>query len=625
MLTYLLLLSWLCYSSPPSVAASNIEPSNSTLDLGFNVSSSDTAYSTILFDDAGYTKGSLSTGHLLPMTEYTYNSPTLNLDVCGTISITCIPEIVSIGSSSVNLMGSYKSYVGFLSCDTEEYPGYITADSVLQSAINSGLLAVIMYSKYSDICTFTEAMNTSDIYIYTTPGLTTTTKIENELTNYPDNLGIVIGPETLVQNLTDEIDSSDGKTSNDHIVSTVAMIVLYSGTGVITFIFLVIVFLGSIRAHRNPERYGPRNIEGQPRQSRAKGLARAILETLPVVKFGDNVSKPEDVEMTVPREPTQNPEASTSTDATNTASANEAQKDNNLDTAHLSTSQPTAARSGEQTDKSTQDGNTEGDSIDGGKLSKDDSVLQPPAATSETDETHIAVSSEESTNNVIDNDAPGCSICTEDFHVGEDVRILPCNHRFHPACIDPWLLNVSATCPLCRIDLRPESQQGENGEHRDENPSNESATHVAFDHYSSETSLPLQQSRTTRASRRINSWIGHLNPHRMRHATREERIAVLREVRRSNDARSHEANAARNNASDSSESLSPSENTEVNHSHDIPPPYEPRNSINETNPSDPTATPANVAINSQNSVQSNHAHSSPPQHSNESHSTSSER
>jgi hypothetical protein len=41
-----------------------------------------------------------------------------------------------------------------------------------------------------------------------------------------------------------------------------------------------------------------------------------------------------------------------------------------------------------------------------------------------------------------------CSICTEDFVIPENVRVLPCNHMFHPACIDPWLLFKSATCPL---------------------------------------------------------------------------------------------------------------------------------------------------------------------------------
>jgi len=41
-----------------------------------------------------------------------------------------------------------------------------------------------------------------------------------------------------------------------------------------------------------------------------------------------------------------------------------------------------------------------------------------------------------------------CSICLEDFVKNEEIRILPCNHKFHPACIDPWLLNVSGTCPI---------------------------------------------------------------------------------------------------------------------------------------------------------------------------------
>jgi hypothetical protein len=35
------------------------------------------------------------------------------------------------------------------------------------------------------------------------------------------------------------------------------------------------------------------------------------------------------------------------------------------------------------------------------------------------------------------------------------VRVLPCNHSFHPACIDPWLLNVSGTCPLWYVIFDP--------------------------------------------------------------------------------------------------------------------------------------------------------------------------
>ncbi|KAJ2081176.1 hypothetical protein GGI16_007512, partial [Coemansia sp. S142-1] len=46
-----------------------------------------------------------------------------------------------------------------------------------------------------------------------------------------------------------------------------------------------------------------------------------------------------------------------------------------------------------------------------------------------------------------------CAVCLEDFHAGEDVRRLPCRHYFHIVCIDPWLSERAATCPLCNFDV----------------------------------------------------------------------------------------------------------------------------------------------------------------------------
>ncbi|KAH6756860.1 hypothetical protein C2S53_000628 [Perilla frutescens var. hirtella] len=48
-----------------------------------------------------------------------------------------------------------------------------------------------------------------------------------------------------------------------------------------------------------------------------------------------------------------------------------------------------------------------------------------------------------------------CAICLLDFCDGDNIRILPnCNHGFHVACIDKWLLSHSS-CPTCRLHLKP--------------------------------------------------------------------------------------------------------------------------------------------------------------------------
>jgi len=45
-----------------------------------------------------------------------------------------------------------------------------------------------------------------------------------------------------------------------------------------------------------------------------------------------------------------------------------------------------------------------------------------------------------------------CMVCLESFAPGEELRILPCLHRYHLGCIDPWLA-VNRHCPICKHDV----------------------------------------------------------------------------------------------------------------------------------------------------------------------------
>ncbi|XP_038221901.1 E3 ubiquitin-protein ligase Iruka isoform X2 [Zerene cesonia] len=50
-----------------------------------------------------------------------------------------------------------------------------------------------------------------------------------------------------------------------------------------------------------------------------------------------------------------------------------------------------------------------------------------------------------------------CSVCWENFQLGETISRLECEHIFHSSCITPWL-QLHATCPICRRSLLPRDE-----------------------------------------------------------------------------------------------------------------------------------------------------------------------
>ncbi|KAI4755915.1 hypothetical protein E4T51_10997 [Aureobasidium sp. EXF-12344] len=317
--------------------------------------------------------------------------------------------------------------IALISCDSGDYSGFLSLNDVYRTALGVNASAIILYSLTAEQCNITD---TGSAYprVYSMSNQTESQALLSHL-NTAYNLQAVIQHTSTSNSNNGANSQGQSQTYGSSPTTAVAMIILYSVTGIITALFLIIIITGAIRAHRHPERYGPRNVTGRPRQTRARGIARAMLDTIPVVKFGEQ-PKPDpkvtDVEL-----------ADTDTPVVRRSVEN----DGTQETETRDQAEPRQSMTSVRSGIGAAAGHAHPDAIAG------------MAATESAE-------------------ALGCSICTDDFETGQDLRVLPCDHKFHPACIDPWLLNVSSTCPLCRVDLRPEgytepevpaTEAGENG------------------------------------------------------------------------------------------------------------------------------------------------------------------
>ncbi|OAX84693.1 hypothetical protein ACJ72_00935 [Emergomyces africanus] len=334
-----------------------------------------------------------------------------------------------------------ENIIALISCDKSAYSVKSNVEDTLRSAITgpSNPSAIILYSTESSHCNYTSED-------FNWPQYTNVFTATNRLAAREMIIGLHSGnnsqgecyivPDMAVSSFQAGSGNGGGQRNN------VAMIILYSITGIITALFLAVIVTGAIRAHLNPDRYGPRNAVGRPRQSRAKGIARAMLETLPIVKFGD----PEDG-----KSPTTKPDielASNDGDAEHDRSISDAMPDRTKTSqAEQLDEQPPQLAKQQRQETAPSTAEASASHLDADEDQQQDEGVIGPASPEQK-----PVNPDQS----IEGGALVCPICTDDFIKGQDVRLLPCQHKFHPECVDPWLINVSGTCPLCRVNLNPE-------------------------------------------------------------------------------------------------------------------------------------------------------------------------
>ncbi|KAH7108404.1 hypothetical protein BKA62DRAFT_20654 [Auriculariales sp. MPI-PUGE-AT-0066] len=253
-----------------------------------------------------------------------------------------------------------------------------------------------------------------------------------------------------------EVDPTDPAPVTQHAQKSkqstgLAMIVLYAITGCVSLLFIIVIASGAVRAIRHPDRYGPRAADpttgDEGGQSRAGGLTRAILDTFPVMKYavapvsnmrsntpgpknGTSVSD-DDVELKAAGK--QHAETDTARDASSQSRRSSWDHEAVLAMRYAAGQDagPSSPRS------STGSPTTDHPST----LTRPTTSSSPTGSGVRTAGTSVGSES--------------CPICLADFQEGVDVRVLPCNgqHMFHRDCVDPWLLETSGTCPLCREDF----------------------------------------------------------------------------------------------------------------------------------------------------------------------------
>ncbi|KAF2115695.1 hypothetical protein BDV96DRAFT_621387 [Lophiotrema nucula] len=372
--------------------------------------------------------------------------------------------------------------IAYISCNPSDYRGFTTALDVFETAMKAtNISAAIFYNTGDAFCSYQGATDQMQEFpIFSMSSSEDSQRVLNSINNLPVSQKYIVAiSRTGGSRNGDGNQQGNGQNPLGPSPSTaVAMIILYSITGIITALFLVIIITGAVRAHRNPERYGPRDVLGRPRQSRARGIGRAILDTIPIVKFGERDQeppKPTDVEL------------GPTTEARNVNDGSDETRAE--DGTNIATTEATATTGQTEVARDTGTEHTSG--------------IAPAAAVTDSE--------------AAKDENLGCSICTDDFEKGQDLRVLPCNHKFHPECVDPWLLNVSGTCPLCRVDLRPTTSR--------------TSTSPDDENTDPEALAPPLQPEVERSSNR-RSMLNNILAFRSRpNASAEERISALRRLR----------------------------------------------------------------------------------------------
>lgn len=621
-------------------------------------SSSDTPFVTVTNDTSGF--NSIFSLEIMSNTtdiSITANIAALSAAVGRSTMFSNGIEGICVGRliQAINNVNIQYPDIALINCDDPVE----ASNNVINYSVQSSD-CVLLYSRTSSACNFTAGYHQYASQM----GFALTTLSTLVADSIVQNLNASRGDVTAVISTNPQTSQSGANFEKSDGGANVPMAILYSATGIIAALFLFIIVSGAIRVHKYPERYGlpsigvpDDDIHNQHMQQqqqagaysqRAKGLARAVLDSIPLVtvrihhKGSDNVDSeagPEnDMSMIQDRGcNVANPDVeNVSSDAKGKSHyASEAshalsgkctddsgakvlnsqmdhefidKDDNESETYELSTfySTNTGRHSVEKSVISRRSGSCsrdyQNDEKSAGRVhvassaATDDDVMVPFSAnpTATLPNTHLDTgnsndNTENSQSHIHSANLPGdvqpnytyttlirpcspvddhpkyspelldkldinddddnvtCPVCFEDFEDGQVLRVLPCKHRFHATCVDPWLLNSSSHCPMCRVDLSIRQQENVPDQPPGFNENDEEAIHPE----NPQIAIPRGYDPDTSIFNRfLDIWNAHLLPKEARR-TALARFQEEADIRRRLRSQQREAQRAQDNSSNS--------------------------------------------------------------------------
>jgi len=250
--------------------------------------------------------------------------------------------------------------------------------------------------------------------------------------------------------------------------------------------------MGAVRALRHPDRYGPRRRrfndgDSYVGQSRARGLTRAILDTFPVVKFNGSEHDQNESPVIVPKDLESRPQ-SMGPDAMGGWEVMDVplemiERGDGKDDIHQRVPEDVGEADVTETVPPRRHQRASISASNGASYVSPGPSRPQSSTVPSVPRMPVPSGSRGQVEDVVP-EAIGketCPICIVDFEEGDDLRLLPCEgkHRFHQECVDPWLLELSSSCPICRQDFQALETMlsGESEESYNASPRRDSALH----------------------------------------------------------------------------------------------------------------------------------------------------